>query len=343
MEDVLAAGEEAQQLLLLRLLDRQVPPDRQIDDRRRDVAHVRGAVDQHSHLSGREVFRRFVLGRDRPGLRIAATGAPQAPHRQEGEHREQQWPVRPREIPQLRARARTLDHAGIPGDGNGEALTETERAGGGHPHPVPQDLDPSGFLGGAMRSGEHPRSQARDPGRQYDLGGRPFDGNRPLVAGDVPVQLVPRLELVVVSLGEAKPVLDGVADPYGTRRVLRAGDPNLDLLVVPFAALLEPQPGAGAVGHLLDLHAQRIREARRRLVANRDRAEDAVVRAGEARLDGFRHVDAAAAVHTYLDVEAGDDPGALGGTGGRRPRPGCDTDRDRQDDGGKREGRSGGP
>ena len=74
-------------------------------------------------------------------------------------------------------------------------------------------------------------------GGQARLRGGRLDRHVPLVAGDVPVQLV-------VLVEEPQAVRHAVSQPDGPRRVLGARHPDLELAVVALAAALDTSAAA---------------------------------------------------------------------------------------------------
>ena len=192
--------------------------------------------------------------------------------------RDEQGHVRRQEIAGLVGGGRTRHHAGVPRDGHGDAFAEVQRPRGFDGQRRPGLRDGGRRLLRAVASREGVGPDSGDVRRQVNHGPRPLDWHIPLVAGDVPVELV-------VLVEELQPVAHAVAHHGGLHRVLRAGDPDLQLPVVPLAARFVPKRRPGPVRDRLDVQAEVVGEALGRPVFDRDRAIEAVPRPGEARPD----------------------------------------------------------
>ena len=161
--------------------------------------------------------------------------------------------------------------------------------------------------------------------RQGDDGAGRLDRHVPLVAGDVPVELV-------VVLEEPEPVHRPVVERDGAGRVLGAGHPDLELLVVAGAAALELERRAVGPGRRGAAQPEGPVESLRRAVVHRHRAIDPVPLPAEARRDRLGDVDAAICVHHDAGGELLDGECALrrrrghGGEQGERGKPGSPHD-----------------
>ena len=124
-----------------------------------------------------------------------------------------------------------------------------------------------------------------------------LDGDVPLVAGNVPIELV-------VILEETQGVGNGVFNGDGLRGVVGIGDVNLELAIVAYAAGLEFEAVAVGVGDGFDVEKQRVIEPLRCDVFDRDAAVQAVPRPTDKMdLDIFGDVDRTARRDHNLRVE----------------------------------------
>ena len=144
--------------------------------------------------AGVSLRRRLVLHGHRQPLRIAPVPLPQAEHQAEDADRDEQADVREEEVRRLARRRRPRDDARVPGDRDGDALAEVEDARRLDGDVRADDRRRRRRLLRAVPAGEGVRPQARDGRRQVDDGPGALDGHVPLVAGDVPVELVVLVE-----------------------------------------------------------------------------------------------------------------------------------------------------
>ena len=105
--------------------------------------------------------------------------------------------------------------------------------------------------GGAIGAGEGFGAEIGGAIGEDDVGAGGFDGDAPLVAGDVPIEFV-----VVVE--EFEGVGDGVVDGDGACAVVGVGDIDFQIEVVALAAGFVAEFGAGVVGNVLDFEEQRV-------------------------------------------------------------------------------------
>ena len=119
------------------------------------------------------------------------------------------------------------------------------------------------------------------------MGSGGFDGDAPLIAGDIPIEFV-----VIVEKFEG--VGDGVVDGNGSSTVVGVGDKDFQIEVVALAAGLKAEFGAGVVGNVLDVEEEGVIQAARAGVLDWNVAVDAVPwAADELEGDVFGDVDGA--------------------------------------------------
>ena len=73
---VILAGEQSKEAFVVRLRNVQVAAHGEVDDGRRDVAHIRLTIDERAELGRAHLLRRLVPREDRSERRIAAACAP---------------------------------------------------------------------------------------------------------------------------------------------------------------------------------------------------------------------------------------------------------------------------
>ena len=155
---------------------------------------------------------------------------------------------------------------------------------------------------GPVGTVERDRAEALGAGREFDRGAGLLDRDFPLVAGDVPVEFV-----VVVEKPEA--VQGVVLEDHMPGSVLGVRDPDLELEVVPLAALLDLEGVPVVVGHAYQIEPDRPVEPLRSPVLDRDGPKDAVPVAGEPGRDRLGDVEAGVRIDLDGRVELLDDEG----------------------------------
>ncbi len=281
-------------------LDQDVAADGKVHNRCSDVAHVGRIVHQRARLPRRQAIGGRVLWDDGPQPRVASPGVPQPEHHHEYSRGNGEWPIAAQEQRHFRRRARLADKALVPAHHHSQALAEGKRAAHAELHGVAGDLNIGVLLARAIGTGEARRAQAGDAGGEHDPRASRLDGEFPFVAGNVPVELV-------VVLEELEAVEHLVVQVHGAGGVSRAGHIDLEFAVVALAARLVLQRVVVFVRDADDVEQQRIVEALRRLVLDRDGAIDAVARCRKARSDHFGNVESAVRQDRRFDVEAFDD------------------------------------
>ena len=86
-ETVILAGKQAEEMFILRFGDVQVTADSEVHDGRRDVPHVRLAVDQRAEFRRRHARWRLGLSSDRRQFGIAPPSPPQSKHAKKDQRR----------------------------------------------------------------------------------------------------------------------------------------------------------------------------------------------------------------------------------------------------------------
>ena len=136
------------------------------------------------------------------------------------------------------------------------------------------------------------------------------DGNRPIVAGDVPVELV-------VAIEEADAVANGVVDVDDARRVDRVGNIDFQIAIGAGLAGIVLQLVSVFVGDARDIEKERVVGAVRSGILDRNGAVNAVPLADESQGDFFADQGRAIGGDGDGVLEIGDAPVAgLGGGGG---------------------------
>ena len=148
----------------------------------------------------------------------------------------------------------------------------------------------------AIGSGEGLGTDAGRLRRKEDAYGSLLDGDIPLVAGDVPIQLVMVLE-------KFQAVPDKVFQHEGAGGICGAGNPDPEVPVMPLPAAFEFERGALLVRHGDAIQKQSVVEPLRSTIFHGNQPLDTVPGAFEARADGFRHEQLAAGQHLQLHIE----------------------------------------
>jgi hypothetical protein len=141
------------------------------------------------------------------------------------------------------------------------------------------------------------------------------DGNRPIVAGHVPVELG---VIIVVTVEEANSITHGVFDVDDARRVDRAGNVDLEIAIGSRLARLVLQLVTVFVGDAQDIDKQRVVGSLRSGILDRDGTVNAVPLAGEGESDFFADQRRAIDGDGNCVFEIGDTPVVGLGSGGGR-------------------------
>ena len=205
MEDVVLGVGEAEQFVFLFFFDGEVAADGEIDDGGSDVAHVDGIIHERADFAGSEFVRRLVLCGDGTQAGIAAAGPPPPEHQEESDDREKERPIAAEIEEEDGEGGGFADGAFVEGDSDGEAFMHGKRAAGLHVHAGADDFNCGIGARGAIRAREGFGAEIGGGCGKNDVRARGFDGDGPLVAGDIPIELV-------VIVEEFQGVGNGVVD-----------------------------------------------------------------------------------------------------------------------------------
>ena len=298
------ASKQAKELGVLVFLDPQVSAHRQIDQRGRDIPHVRTVVHQRPGLRRRHARGRLVLHGDRPLSGIRAGAAPPGEREQEHRNGDQQRPVAAHGFGGSRRDGRCRDHALVPPDHGGQPLVISQEMRHRDADDIAVDRDGRIAFGRAIHAVERDRPHAGCSGWKLDLRRGGANRHVPLVARDVPVKLV-------VLVEEPQPVCGVVAQHERSIGVRGTRDPHLVLDVRALPAGLRAEIPAGIIPGTLERHAECPVQALGRPVFDRDRAIQSVPGPDKSRGNGFGHVDAGVTVDANAGVEPLDRVGPL--------------------------------
>ena len=283
---------------------------------------LRALAHQHACLRRRQVVRRRVLGRDRAvAAGIAPVGPPREHSQAEGQERQAERPVVLEEPDSGSPGGRSPHHARRPRDGNRQALPRAQR-----PRRA-EGEDIAVALLDVVRARDAARPRigdgqgiAGDRSRRADdhrLG--LADGHVPLVAGDVPVQL-----LVIVDAEEPAP--HAIDHGHRLGRIDRARDRGLDPHVAPGVGHGRLEGPELLVEHLDAVEPQRELEPPAR-IPHRDEAIHR--RMAAAKIEGDRLPDVEARIGMNRDADGEAIDGECAPLPLRRRRPGHDGEDDR--------------
>ena len=289
----------------------QIASDGEVYDGRRDVAHIGAVVDQRADFGRGHPLGRLVLRVNGQTCRIPSPGVPEAIHDDERQQGYEEDPVGMKEADARGVRRGASDD------------TRGPRQGKGHPFPRAEGLGrhkiesvfyfcSGGVIGCARADGTRvdQSREARHLRRHLNASGRGKNRDLPLIARDVPVELVvARLEVTVVRNDKTEGVFDGVFDVHGPGLVDRAGHPNLDPFVFSLPAFLIFEGLSTLVQDRVHLEIQVEVESLGGLVANGNIAKDPVPGSGEPESDGLSDLNPAAGHDIDLSVELFDHEG----------------------------------
>ena len=164
---------------------------------------------------------------------------------------------------------------------DGEAAAHGERAGGFEKRVGTIDCGGRFALLGTVSAGEGLSAQTSGGivGQSYEGRGM-VDGNRPIVARYVPVELV-------VTIEEADAIANGVVDVDDARGVDRAGDVDFEIAIVSGLAGIVLQLVPVFVGDARDIDKERVVGALGAGILHRNRTMNAVPLADEREGDFF--------------------------------------------------------
>ena len=149
----------------------------------------------------------------------------------------------------------------------------------------------------AIGAGENGGANIGGAGGKNDVGAGGLDGHIPLVAGNVPIELV-------VIFEKFDGVGDGVLDGDGLDGIISVGDVDFEFAIMPDAAGIEFQAVAVAIGDIFHIEKQGIVQALRRDVFDGNGTVQAVPGAAdEVGFDFFGDVDGAVAGDDDVGIE----------------------------------------
>src|ERR1039458_7489694 len=215
---------------------------------------------------------------------------------------------------QLRERGRGFEHSLRDIDVDGEAAAHRQRLRGFDKNVRAFDFGGRFALLGTVDAGEG--LSAQPSGGIFGEGheGRGMvDGNRPIVAGHVPVELG---VIIVVTVEEADAITNGVVDVDYARRVDRAGNVDLEIAVGSGLARVVLQLISVFVGDAQDVEKQRVVGSLRAGILDWYGAVNAVPLAGEGESDFFADQGRAIGGNGDGVFEIGDTPVVGLGSGG---------------------------
>ncbi len=270
-------------------------------------------VDQRSGFGGRESLRRLVLRRDGDaGIGIASPGVPGEPHHQERPDRNQQRGIAAYEPHKLGERAWRMQNALGNVNVNGHAATHGQRIRRREVHVGAIDLRRGLLVVRAIDAGERLRTQA--PGscrRELHIGGSLIDRHRPVIASDVPIELV-------VIVEESRGVRDRISNDDCFLSVFCARNEDLQLAIGTLAVRLIFQRVALGVGNAFNLQEQSVVGAVGAGIIDGNGAINSLVASVEDHGDALHHDDSALIVDGDGGMKVGDMPVASpGGSQGK--------------------------
>src|SRR4029077_6195245 len=137
-----------------------------------------------------EFVRGLILGSDGTKARITAASPSQPEHQSKRGDGNYERTVAAKVEEKARERCRLVNSSFVEGDGNREAFVDAQGTGGADINASASDLGGGIAAGSAIGAGENIGAKVRCAIRQDDMCARVRDGNWPLVASNVPVELI---------------------------------------------------------------------------------------------------------------------------------------------------------
>src|ERR1700675_4459845 len=309
VKNVSPAVRKTEEMTFVRLFDGEVSLDGEVNEGGGDIAHGGFVVHQRAALAGSELVGRLVLHGDGVAFGIAAAGPPEPEHHEERHDGDEERPITAQEKHNPGGGARRVHETLVPADHGGEALVKCEGASGLNLDGVAINLDARILRARPENSGVGDGVEAGGTEGQFDMGACGVDGNGPLIAGDVPV------ELVVVLVKKYR-VEEAITEHDGARGVLRVGEEDFEFDVAALTGLLELEGLVVVVGDGNRFEKKSVIQALRCGVFDRDGAKATLIGALEAELHNFGDFDGAVGVDGYLFIEILE--GVLAGGGWER-------------------------
>ena len=195
---------------------------------------------------------------------------------------------------------RFVDEALVEGDRDSQSRVIGKWGGGADFDAIAGDVGLGVSGARAVRAGESGGANVGSAGGKDDAGAGCFDGYVPLIAGNVPIELV-------VIFKKFDGVGDGVLDGDGLDGIIGIGDVDFEFAVMADAAGIEFEAAAAAVGDIFHAEKERVVQALGSAVFDGDGAIQAVPGAAdEVGFDFFGDVDGAVAGDDDVGVEVFD-------------------------------------
>src|SRR5262249_23745995 len=122
MKDIVLVVPQAEHVAFLFFLNYEIAANREIHNRRGNVAHVGGFVDQSTDLPRRQLVWRLVLRGNRTKAGITAPRPPQIEHQSENSEGNEEDRITAERTEKLFGGRRLMDEAFVESDGNGHTF-----------------------------------------------------------------------------------------------------------------------------------------------------------------------------------------------------------------------------
>src|SRR5712692_5168928 len=278
---------------------------------------MNGVVDQSSSLGGAKAFGRLVLwGHGDAGIGVASDRIPEGKHYRQGQHGQKHNGIAAQKPAQFRQCRRSFEHSLRDINVDGDAAAHWKWAGGFEKNVGAFDFGGRVALPGPIGASEGLSAQSSGGifGQGHEGGGM-VDGNRPIVASYVPIELG---VTIVVTIEEADAVADGVIDVDDARRVNRAGNVDFEIAGGSGLARVVFELVSVFVCDAHDVEKERVVGSFRSRILDWDGAVNAMPLAGESEGDFFADQGCAIGGDGDGVLEIGYAPVADLGRGGAR-------------------------
>src|ERR1700682_4243242 len=255
---------------------------------------VNGVVDQSSGLGGTNDFGRLVLrGHGYAGIGIASHGIPESKHYGQGQQREEHDGITAEKPSQLRERGRRFEDSLRDINVDCDAAAHGKWVSGFEKNVGAFDFGGRVALPGTIGAGEGLSAQSSGGifGQGHEGGGM-VDGNRPIVAGHVPVELGVIISGAISgaisrTVEKADAVANGVIDVDYARGVDRAGNVDFEIAGSSGLARIVLQLVSVFVGDAHDIEKERVVGSVRSGIFDGDGAVNPVPLTDESESDFF--------------------------------------------------------
>src|SRR6202795_538310 len=274
--------------------DLNVAAHGQIDDGAGNVAGMDGVVDQSSGFGGTNALGRLVLrGYGNTRIGIASHGIPEGKHHGQGQQREEHNGITAEKPSQPREGGRRFEHSlrdiNVDSDApaHGKWVSGFEKNVGafnfGGRFTLPRTVGAGEGLSAQLSGGIF--------GQGHEGGGM-VDGNRPIVAGHVPVELGVIISGAISgaisrTVEKADAVANGVIDVDDAGGVDRAGNVDFEIPGGSGLARIVLQLASVFVGDAHDIEKERVVGSVRSGIFDRDGAVNAVPLTDESERNFF--------------------------------------------------------